>query len=665
MLVLRTLRNPYFLIPLFTIASSFVYEGAVLTGMLLLVWFGLSLYLQARSTCWNRYPLSILMLIYLVWLAVVAWASSAPNTTLLYSWILAGLPIGYLAWNATPEANKTWLTLRLILLASGLFLAVWGIWQVLFHQGEAGQAVGPLVDKNAYAALINLFWFPTAFYFVYEVKQGGSRLFVILTGLCVFTLAMALFATESRGGIGTWLLLLPVMLWAVYRYSATKKLVIAIFVICAMSYGASLGVLGMNVGGRTYNLEQDTSTNARLLLWESSIQMTKDHPLLGTGWGTFAEHYPAYRSPLDSTTGGYFAHNDYLQLATEGGVIAMLLQLSVMVGVLLQLRRSLKQTDKVEGFESVSLLLGALALFIHAGVNFIFYFAFMDVLSGLYIARATQLVEIPRIIRLPSLSQISQSVKILSIGFVFLIFLSPLILHLAAQECLTGSQPGLKVLKKIDPDITAYDVAKMITAIRPTEVSAQLTMLDFGVESLKNSAGIRMSGGDFQTALMDEVLERYDFVRKNTANNPDIGVAEAKTLIKYHDRMVPGVAYAKAQAILMSCLQTNPFHADSMIELARLQAAEGHRKNAMETLQRAIHKVLTRRDEQLVQIEILRQLAAPRIIQELNKIEKTVREVRFNAETGKPIILASGFDENIDAQLHKIEKQIGSGSASD
>ena len=343
----------------------------------------------------------------------------------------------------------------------------------------------------------------------------------------------------------------------------------------------------------------------------------------------------------------------------------MLLQLSVMAGVLLQLRRSLKQTYKVTGFESSALLLGALALFVHAGVNFIFYFAFMDILSGLFIARATQLVEIPRVMRLPNLSQISAPVKALVVVFVFLLFFVPLMLHLVAQECLTGSRPGLRVLKKIDPGITAYDVAKLITAIRPTEETAQMTMLDFGVESLKNSIGIQMSGQNFQEVLMDEVLERYELVRMDTANNPDICAAEAKTLIKYHDRLAPGVAFARARSILASCLKTNPFHADSMIELARLQAAEGHRKNAMETLQRAIHKVLTRRDEQLVQIEILRQLAAPRIIQELNKIEKTVREVRFNAETGKPIILASGFDENIDAQLHKIEKQIGSGSASD
>ena len=658
--VFRILRNPFLIVLLLTIASSFVYEGAVLTGMLLLGWFGLALCAQAKSPYWDRYPLSILMLIYLAWLLVVAWASSSPDTTLLYAWILAGLPVSYLAWSATPDANRIWLALRPVLLVAGLLLAVWGIWQVMSHQGE-GQAVGPLVDKNAYAALINLFWFPTAFYFVSTVRQSAHRLSALTAGFCVFTLGMALFATESRGGIGTWLLLLPVMLWAVYRYSASKKMVIAIIAISLMGYAASVGILGMNVGGRTYNLEQDTSTNARLLLWKSSIQMTIDHPLLGTGWGTFAAHYPAYRSQLESTTGGYFAHNDYLQLATEGGVLAMLLQLSVMVGVLLRLRRSLQKTDKIAGFESTALLLGALALFVHAGVNFIFYFAFMDVLSGIYIARATQLVEIPRGMRLPNLSQISAPIKALVAGFVFLLFFAPLMLHLVAQECLTGSRPGLRVLKKIDPGITAYDVAKLITAIRPTEETAQMTMLDFGVQSLKNSGGIKMSGKNFQEVLMDEVLERYELVRKDTANNPDICAAEATTLIKYHDRLAPGVAFARARAILESCLKTNPYHADSMIELARLQAAEGHRKDAMETLQRAIHKVLTQRDEQLVQVEILRQLAAPRIIPKLDKIEKILREVRFNSETGKPIVLASGYGEDIDNQLQAINKQIDSG----
>lgn len=645
---------PFLILIASAILSGFVYTAAALTGLLLLLWAGLAVKYTAAS--WPRYPLSYAMLTYLGWLIIVTTFSTIPNVSLLTMWTLAGLPLAYLAWTASPDTDAIWPYLRTLLWMSGICLAAWGLWQVIYHVGN-GQAVGPLADRNAFAALMNLLWFPAAYLFLSSAatRQHWQQ---ILLPVGLFIISMALFATASRGGIATWLLLLPVLLWAGYRHRRCWRLPVMLTLLALLAYLCSALFLHSSVAERSYQLTQDPSTHARLLLWQSALQMALAHPFSGTGWGTFAGYYPAYRSPLENTTAGDYAHNDYLQLAAEGGIPALLLQLGILFGLVFQLKHSLQRAADKAGLESTALLLGALAVFIHAGVNFIFYYAFMTILAGLYLARAAQLVESARPVTLPNISQISRPIKSLLVGFAVFILAAPLVLHLTAQLCLTGTQPGLKALHVLAPGTSAYDIAKFITAVRPQEGIAQEVMLQTVEQSLADSAGFSMSGGNFQRELLNEALERFDLVRAQTANNPNYGVREARLLIAYQASLDNGEAYRRAHQILSDNMQTNPYHANSMIELARLQVAEGHRSDALHTLQWAIHHILSRRDHQLLDVETLRQLAAPTIIPALDDIEKQLRQVRSESETGKALILAPHFSEDIDARLQAIAAQI-------
>ncbi|WP_196603213.1 O-antigen ligase family protein [Pectinatus haikarae] len=69
----------------------------------------------------------------------------------------------------------------------------------------------------------------------------------------------------------------------------------------------------------------DTSSELRLALWESTVEMVLDHPLLGIGWGAYYFVYPSY----DFYMQGNFikivhAHNMYLNIAAETGIIGLL-----------------------------------------------------------------------------------------------------------------------------------------------------------------------------------------------------------------------------------------------------------------------------------------------------------------------------------------------------
>lgn len=633
------------------ILSGFWYIGSALTGVLLLIGAAMAFRSIFARHVWQSYAFSKLMLVYLAWLFIVVLSSAVPNTSMMKLAVLAGMPVAYLVASNTPTFAEIWKNLRIVFLLMGVGLAMWAVWQVLNHIGY-GHAVGPLVDRNAFAALMNLLWFPTAYLFLTN-KFTSNRWMSLIAGASLFIISIALFATSSRGGIATWLLLVPFMLWAGYQHTKSKQLVAMIPIIAILAFLCSTLFLHSSVVERTFQLAQDASANARLLMWQSTIKIALDHPLFGTGWGTFSGYYPAYRSPLENTTSGVSAHNDYLQLAAEGGILAMLLQLGILLGLMLQLKRSLRHAD-LASLESTALLLGVLAIFIQAGVNFIFVFAFMNILAGLYLARAAQLIDTPHIIQMPSVENVRPSVKRLLAGFIFLLIATPFTLHLIAQACLTGSQLGLAVLNKIAPKITAYNIANFIAAVRPQEGIAQEVILQAAERFLVANAVKRSVSDDIKHALLNETIERFEAVRARTANNPYIGVREANMLIANREMLGCNMAFAKAKQVLADSLKADPYHVGSMIMFARLQVAEGRRAEAINTLQFAGRHVLSRRDQQLLVVETLRQLAAPKVIAELDYIEKQLHLVRSDSETGKPLVLPANFSEDIDARLDAI-----------
>lgn len=653
------------------ILSGFWYIGSAVTGMLLIVAaiFGSNLILSRQAL--HVYSLTKLMLAYLAWLFIVAYTSALPNTSMMTLAVLAGLPVMYLVASNMPNFADIWQNLRVLLFITAVCLASWAILQVKNHTGY-GYATGPLIDRNAFAALMNLLWFPAVFLFISNQSTSKSWLKLTLGG-GLFIITIALFATSSRGGILSWLLLLPFMLFAIYRLTKSKKIIIAVMVIAISAYVCSAQFLHSDIADRDFQIgapvqigsgtqagqfSKDASANARLLMWQSTIKIALDHPLLGTGWGTFSGYYPTYRSPFENTTAGSAAHNDYLQFAAEGGFIAMLLLMGMAMGVLLQLRKNMKHTADEANLEASALLLGVLAIFIHAAVNFIFVFAFMNILAGLYLARVAQLTETPQALKIGAYEQIRPSVKRLFAGFIVLLVSVPFVFHLISQACLTESQPGLKAINLIAPKITTYNVASFITAVRPQEAIAQSAMLQIAEQFLADNINNSKITEELKHQLLNETIDRFDLLRANSVNNPSIGVREVKMLITFHEQLGGEAAYAKAQQVLRDSLKADPYHAQSMIMYSRLQVAQGKKVEAIKTLQIAQNHIRSRRDQQLLVVETLRQIAAPRVISELDNIEKQLGLVRSDSETGKPLVLPINFSEDIDVRLNTIAAQI-------
>ena len=125
---------------------------------------------------------------------------------------------------------------------------------------------------------------------------------------CLACLAM----TYARGAFLT-----IVVILAGYGILRDKRILLAVIVVIA-------GILLLDPvlleRMKTAFSVADTSSEMRIAMWESTVQMIMDHPLLGIGWGAYWMVYPLYDTYIvDGSVTLVHAHNIYLNYPAEIG----------------------------------------------------------------------------------------------------------------------------------------------------------------------------------------------------------------------------------------------------------------------------------------------------------------------------------------------------------
>jgi O-antigen ligase len=92
-------------------------------------------------------------------------------------------------------------------------------------------------------------------------------------------------------------------------------------------------------------LQRDTSeTDIRLDLWDAAIRMTEDHLITGVGIGEYRNRLPDYgRGKAEGKNAG--AHNMYLQILAETGIIGFGLFMALLINATLILWKASKHPD--------------------------------------------------------------------------------------------------------------------------------------------------------------------------------------------------------------------------------------------------------------------------------------------------------------------------------
>ncbi len=295
------------------------------------------------STRWR--PLSIAPV--LSWSGLLLFAACAALFMLV-----AFVPIGPFA----SKVERDWLVggLVTVFLAVGLGIATIGLLQQATWNGRilwffvpldwgapmldvVPRASGPFVDPDHFAGFLAMI-FPLAisgtFFGSPLVSARWSNGYRIGCGVTSFVLMAAIILSQSRAGwIGLALGVALVMILTsrrgegIERPARSRQIALAgaaCMLVLAMLF---IGASGRGqVTERVQNsLDLDAGNPNRISAWSDGLKMAEDFPVAGIGLRTWPELFTRYRARPWSELYFSEAHNDYLQLIAETGIVGVVL----------------------------------------------------------------------------------------------------------------------------------------------------------------------------------------------------------------------------------------------------------------------------------------------------------------------------------------------------
>ena len=208
---------------------------------------------------------------------------------------------------------------------------IYGFWRPL---DEGAQPFGPFVNRNHFATWVVMAG-PLVFGYLlarapapraesYAVRiagalrQLGSMRVWMVTALCVMTLAVLISASRS-GVIALAASLLACTSLAArrrgtaMRWAALQGTLLVAVVLAFANFDTLLARLDETVGHRGAGY-------GRLAVWADAAALSRAFIVTGTGAGTFGTAIGAYQTAAPGFSIGH-AHNHYLHIAAEGGLL--------------------------------------------------------------------------------------------------------------------------------------------------------------------------------------------------------------------------------------------------------------------------------------------------------------------------------------------------------
>jgi O-antigen ligase len=162
----------------------------------------------------------------------------------------------------------------------------------------------------------------------------------ILVGIMGAASLACLYWSGSKGG---WLLMLLIGLIALLRLPFQFRYKITLLIVVF-----TIGLTGFALKYSGYFKSGATSINARFDCWRAALQIVENKPLLGTGPGTFGVTYAKIKRPEAEMA--RLAHNDYLQQASDSGLLGFVALSSFIIWALSWSWLKLKATMDAELF---------------------------------------------------------------------------------------------------------------------------------------------------------------------------------------------------------------------------------------------------------------------------------------------------------------------------
>jgi O-antigen ligase/tetratricopeptide (TPR) repeat protein len=252
---------------------------------------------------------------------------------------------------------------------------------------QGGTPFGPYVNRNHYAGfmgmifplVLSLFLFYKPHVMYSSLREKIAKMFnlnktniYILLGFSAVLIATSIFLTLSRSGIVS-LCLSMIFFGLVFLARGTDKRRGIIIVIIFLLIFLSVGWFGWEPIFERFEKVRNADGNIselRIEIWQDSKNIIKDFLLTGTGLGSFVNVYPKYRTISGNAIVDH-AHNDYIEVLSNGGIIAFLICIWFLLTLIYKTYRSfLKRRELYSIYIFIGSITGLISILIHSITDF-------------------------------------------------------------------------------------------------------------------------------------------------------------------------------------------------------------------------------------------------------------------------------------------------------
>ena len=312
-----------------------------------------------------------------------------PNSTKLVLVQLSSLLIYFAATLVFVDTPHRLQLLVRTITVFGFLLAILGLTQSFtsptkvywFRELNQSTAFGPFINRHHFAGYMELtIALPLGLLFAGAVDKEKRIIYLFVAGL----MGVALVMTASRGGIISlvaeiFFLMIVTAIWRKPSERRRRKSHRVKFVLGRLGMTGALLValfLGVVLLGGEFSINRlidsvntNDPTTGRAHFWAVTLDIIKAHPYLGTGLGAFGVIYTKY----DSRNGLYRleqAHNDYLQVLSDAGIIGAVLAFSFVALLFWKAIVRAHSRDDFRRGVALAALSGCFAVLVHSFFDF-------------------------------------------------------------------------------------------------------------------------------------------------------------------------------------------------------------------------------------------------------------------------------------------------------
>lgn len=204
-----------------------------------------------------------------------------------------------------------------------------------------------------------------------DIGQRATTFSRLLLILALVLMIAAFILTESRGAWASLGIALLVMFDVMFRREGRDKKRVFTLILMTVALIA-IAYFGKDIISERLETIADTeigdmSFESRTKIWQGSIAMIKDNPLIGTGIGTFVWGFPRYR-PEGLYARAHYAHNDYVHMAAEMGLAGAVIMIWILTLIIKEGFSGKNQSPYIIGCAA-----GCLSLSLHGLIDFNFH----------------------------------------------------------------------------------------------------------------------------------------------------------------------------------------------------------------------------------------------------------------------------------------------------